>query len=142
MGRMLVWADSIPARLAHPKAKVITVAKGLCTPARGDILTLLKPYGNGARVLHITDRLEQHVFTNDDLYWIADVFCQPNQVKWIEYLLLSSGMFRLMSRPHDPGNLVWTANRRGNMPTPWSATAEPWREPTCKKKEEEKRGRT
>ncbi len=92
----------------------ISVAKGLCSPARQAITGTLKPYGV---VVHNVreyrdDTLSQYMNC-------AEVTVNSQAAGWVEYLLLRSGRFQLLSKPVNPGNEKWALKWDRKMPKPW-----------------------
>ncbi len=94
--------------------KTISVAKGLCSPARGAITGTLKPYG--VKVLRISEYKDP---TLDGYMHCADVTVNDKAAAWAEYLLLRSGRFQLLSKPINPDNEKWALKWNKKMPRPW-----------------------
>lgn len=94
--------------------KTITVAKGLCSPARSAITRTLRPYG--VKIHHINEYNdgEMAAYMN-----AADVTVNDAAAAWTEYLLLRSGRFQLLSKPIDPRNEAWALKWDKKMPQPW-----------------------
>lgn len=120
-------------------SQTITIAWGVCAPMRPQhVRPLLEPYG--VRVEHLD------MFA-DETGSGARVTVSDAAAKWVEYLLLRSGKFALMSPPLEPRNAQWAArwqtlpaqvgcdghtamSRKGDMPTPWSKRQRPQRRRT------------
>lgn len=110
-------------------SQTITIAWGVCAPMRPNhVRPLLEPYGV---------RVEKLDMFADETGSGAHVTVSDAAAKWVEYLLLRSGKFALMSTPLEPRNAQWAAkwqtlpaqvgcdghtamSRKGDMPTPWS----------------------
>lgn len=119
-----------PARPTRDRKVTITVAKGLCAPARDQITGLLAPYGV---VIH---GLEDYVIdahgrrlTGLSLFDVGPksgaaalacaVTVNAQAAAWVEYLLLRSQRYKLISRPIDPNNRRWAMAHGGRMPQAW-----------------------
>lgn len=117
----------------------IRVARGLCSPMRDDVLTVLQPYG--VKILAFDCWGEGHyrlpvppfVRMPDSDIWVrkhvALVTVSDAQAKWAERLLWQSRKVWLESKPLNP-RLEWHAPvdckagpngvlGRGTMPVPW-----------------------
>lgn len=109
----------------------IVVSKGWCTPARDTILTAFKPYGIVNPI--ITEKLiEYPIIGPIAIHAMIEVNTQA--VAWAEYLVLSTGKFKLVSKAHDPGNERWAARRNGVMPVSWQDVAGLTRDGACSRK--------
>ena len=118
------WRD-----FRYPGTVEIAVAKGWCIPARGVMLTALEPYGI---VIHdIGEDIIPDPATPS--YIDAWVRVNPAAASWVEYLLLCTGQFQLLTQPQNRRNAEWAARHEGQMPTPWGmAKGERWVEAGCK----------
>lgn len=113
----------------------VTVAVGSCTPIRNQVKTALKPYGivihdltcwgekaelntKGELVTKKTDDedklAEQHV---------AKITVNAEAAEWVEYLLLRTKRYRLLSDPVNPDNERWAIK--------WDAMPRAWHQPGC-----------
>jgi hypothetical protein len=52
---------------------------------------------------------------------VAEVTVPEHRARWVEYLLLCSGYFQLLSEPVDPKNLAWAESSGYRMPRPWNS---------------------
>lgn len=94
--------------------KTITVAKGLCSPARDAITRTLRPYG--VKIRNISEYKDPAL---DGYMHCADVTVNDAAAAWTEYLLLRSGRFQLLSKPIDPRNEAWALKWDKKMPQQW-----------------------
>lgn len=111
----------------------IIVSQGMCSPIRGQVLTLFDPYGFKRL------RVESYALTEsgrrgqDGVGYVdnepvqcnvAEIHVSPQAARWAEYLICRSGKFLLMSQPIDPRNEVWAAK--------WKHLPPAWRQSGCK----------
>ena len=94
--------------------KTITVAKGLCSPARSAIMKTLTPYGIKIHGISEYDGGELKQYMQ-----CADVTVNDRAAAWVEYLLMRSGRFQLLSKPIDARNEQWALKWDKRMPQPW-----------------------
>lgn len=109
----------------------IVVSKGWCTPARDSILSAFKPYGIVNPIITET-LIEYPVIGPVAIHATIEVNTQA--VEWAEYLVLSTGKFKLVSKAHDPGNERWAARRNGVMPAHWEYVDGNKRDGACRHK--------
>lgn len=108
--------------------QTIVVASSPCVPSRHLVANALKPY---AVPYSLRSYAQSETMTGKDgtymikdevaIQNVAEITIRTSQARWVEYLLLCSGRFTLLSRPVDPGNEQWAMGN--TMPVPWSAEA-------------------
>jgi hypothetical protein len=103
----------------------------MCAPIRGRVLTAVAKYGFKPDHLQINSySIDAHRIRGWDgatfsiaggviVRNIAEIECPDKRAKWLEYLLLRSGKYELLSKPIDPRNRRWAAKWNGKMPTAW-----------------------
>jgi hypothetical protein len=108
------------------------VMAAMCTPARGKVLTALKPYGFteghnlGLNAYSLSQSGKRGQDGNlaslaaDDLTIgnVVEVTVRPQAAAWAEYLLCRTRQFQLLSTPLEPRNEQWAIKHDG-MPKPW-----------------------
>lgn len=106
----------------------ITVAVGYCTPIRHQVLTALEPY---KVVVHHLDAWGEYddrdgKVSDDDKMahkHIAKITVNTRAAEWVEYLLLRTKRYALVSKPINPQNEVWAAK--------WQTMPRGWRQVGC-----------
>ena len=105
----------------------ITVAVGYCTPIRHQVLTAMKPYGVVVHDLKAWgEHSERGKVSDDDLLaetHIAKITVNTQAAEWVEYLLLRTKRYALVSKPINPQNAVWAAK--------WQTMPRGWRQAGC-----------
>ena len=126
------------SRTRSPKRRTggtqtISIAMAICTPARGRVLTALKPYGIKPKRLDTYSLFPDGSHGKDGTYldgkdenggkiyatrFCADITVSNESAKWVEYLCCRAG-WELLSKPLDARNQGWAAKWGGTMPRPW-----------------------
>jgi hypothetical protein len=108
----------------------VLIAAPPCAPIRQTITNVLAPYGIKDLTINSWAQTASGARTEDGAWllgqsdWVtsnqAYVWGNQQAIRWIEYLLLRSGRFQLLSKAKDARNESW-ALRNGNvMPKPWA----------------------
>jgi len=102
-----------------PKTVTIVVAKAYCTPARHPITAICNAYG--VKLLRFKEHVEMLDYLGINLphRTIAEVTVSAKQGVWMEYLLLRSKKFFLVSHPLNERNREW-ASKHHVMPEAWN----------------------
>lgn len=126
MIRRLFGARRLAQVAGDHKLTTIRVAKAYCSPSRVAISGAFRPYGiwfDAPDNDHWSK--EKDAATGWPMYQWADVTVRESQARWAEYVILSiktpqgARVFDVLSKPKDPRNERWTAQRRG-LPMPWA----------------------
>jgi hypothetical protein len=117
---------------AEKMTQTIIVAQGMCSPIRGKILTLFRPYGfKNLKVKSYS--VSSAGYGRDGAtfaagarvdYNVAEITVSDASARWAEYLICRAKVFRLMSTPLDPRNEVWASK--------WDTLPRAWTQPDCK----------
>lgn len=108
----------------------VMVAAPPCAPIRQTITNVLAPYGVKDLVIESWGqtgsgaRVEDGAWLLGQTDWVASnqayVWGNQQAIRWIEYLLLRSGKFLLLSKPKDARNESWALQFGNMMPKPWA----------------------
>lgn len=108
----------------------VLVAAPPCAPIRHVITSIIEPYGfKDVRIdswaqTQGGQRLKDGAWLLGANDWVvsnlAYVWGNQQAIRWLEYLLLRSGKFMLLSKPKDARNESWAVQYGNVMPKPWA----------------------